>query len=877
MPASPNLRSPAVFPVAAPWEAAGSHRPIPAIGPCTAPALISTGVPDRERDHGPARGAAGRHSAGAKPQASARRRFATLLLGSVLLPGMLFLGKAQAAIINVTTVFDEFNTSPSTCSLREAVQAANTDAAFGGCSAGSGADSIRLPVSTGVYRLQLSGGDEDNNLSGDLDIRSVISIVSQAAPGGDVDPEMVELECRTDRCFHVFSGGDLRVVGMTLSGGDVTGFANSFGGLIRRQFDGILNLERVILRDGRASQGGAIYEFGDGTTTMTDVALIGNTATGFGGAWTHRGPSRATLNNVTISGNIANTGGGIAMDGPAGFRHVTITDNVARSTAGGGGGGVLILNAAQGSTDLDIANTVIAGNHYANHALQNDNDLSCTGTQLSFRSYSLVQRGNCTFPVFDGPLLNADPKLAPLFDYGSAVPTHALLDGSPLIDAGNNGSGIAACLFADARGVVRPAATCDIGAYERVINYTVNSTADFPDANLGNGVCAASNGQCTLRAAIGEAAQNIGARTIRVPNGIYTLTGVDTQGAMVTIGSGERRSITVLGNADAPAAVEFRVSGPGTAFALLGPDNSSNLTNSIPALALIGVHVTGANNDFPFDDVGGGIRVRAGNLLLYRSIMSNNEVTRGDGGAIGIFKSSAVASRRATVIVEASALLDNRAIRQSSIGGSGGAIGQNVFNSRRDPLIVRNSTLAGNEADLRGGAILGAGQVLFSTIVDNEANVGGGIYFDQAVDGAFRLGNSILALNRRTGPIGPDCVTNSTAFPITSLGYNLIGNQADCLVSGDTGTNLVGVDPLLGPRRADVGPTPAFFPQPDSPAYRAIPLSRCADFSNGSIAAQDQIGDRRVTLVGFSSACSIGAVERVIATAPLIFANGFEN
>ena len=39
------------------------------------------------------------------------------------------------------------------CSLREAITAANDDAAFGGCSAGSGADTIFLPA--GIYTLTI--------------------------------------------------------------------------------------------------------------------------------------------------------------------------------------------------------------------------------------------------------------------------------------------------------------------------------------------------------------------------------------------------------------------------------------------------------------------------------------------------------------------------------------------------------------------------------------------------------------------------------------------------------------------------------------------------------------------------------------------------
>src|SRR3954451_11338058 len=67
---------------------------------------------------------------------------------------------ALAASITVNTTADEYDTGAG-CSLREAIQAANTDAAFGGCAAGSGADTISVPA--GTYTLTLTGIEDANH------------------------------------------------------------------------------------------------------------------------------------------------------------------------------------------------------------------------------------------------------------------------------------------------------------------------------------------------------------------------------------------------------------------------------------------------------------------------------------------------------------------------------------------------------------------------------------------------------------------------------------------------------------------------------------------------------------------------------------------
>src|SRR3990170_5334510 len=102
-----------------------------------------------------------------------RRAFVkpVLLSGALGLAALLLLlvlsQAAQATNIAVNTSTDELN-ADGDCSLREAIQAANTDTAVDACPAGSGADTITLPA--GTYNLTMAGTGGDANATGDLDI-----------------------------------------------------------------------------------------------------------------------------------------------------------------------------------------------------------------------------------------------------------------------------------------------------------------------------------------------------------------------------------------------------------------------------------------------------------------------------------------------------------------------------------------------------------------------------------------------------------------------------------------------------------------------------------------------------------------------------------
>ena len=98
------------------------------------------------------------------------------------------------AVITVTTALDNLS-DDGDCTLREAIQSANSDAAMDACSAGSGDDLILLPA--GSYGLSLAGRSEDENATGDLDIRSSLVISGAGAEVTIIDANGI------DRLLHV--------------------------------------------------------------------------------------------------------------------------------------------------------------------------------------------------------------------------------------------------------------------------------------------------------------------------------------------------------------------------------------------------------------------------------------------------------------------------------------------------------------------------------------------------------------------------------------------------------------------------------------------------------------------------------------------------
>ena len=229
--------------------------------------------------------------------------------GRPLLVGWLLVAPlaSGAAVVTVTTTVDTLDppfSSDGQCSLREAIQAANTDTGIDTCAAGAGADTIVVPA--GTYELTIVGADEDANQTGDLDVTEDVEIAGEGAQLTILD------DSANERILHVHcNAASPAAVSVTLRDLRLTG-------------------GRLTIDSGGASGGGAgLY--------VQDCAF----------------PVHATVERVEVDDNFvqlidagpARPGGGIAIDtaGQVTIRDAFVHDNVyfqLESAGSFGGGGI---------------------------------------------------------------------------------------------------------------------------------------------------------------------------------------------------------------------------------------------------------------------------------------------------------------------------------------------------------------------------------------------------------------------------------------------------------------------------------------------------------------------------------------------------------
>ena len=285
--------------------------------------------------------------------------------------------------MTVNSLVDTASSTPDgVLTLREAIHAANTDAAFGDAPAGSGVDVIEFSVD-GVLTLQ----------QGQIVVTEAIEISGPGASMLTIDAQEIS------RVFNITATtGESTISGLTLINGRTfinngpPAFSNDTthsGGAVRSLTTDVLNLEGTVFSDngvmGANARAGAVFAIGQvnvdsstftnnftsrdngdggaifahGGITATDSTFIGNEtrAKGADGGALHGDRKTVTVTDSVLSGNSSfDDGGAIWTSGDVQIYSSTVSGN---STTGpdtlGGGAGT--------QSSMTIVDSTISGNH----------------------------------------------------------------------------------------------------------------------------------------------------------------------------------------------------------------------------------------------------------------------------------------------------------------------------------------------------------------------------------------------------------------------------------------------------------------------------------------------------------------------------------
>lgn len=421
---------------------------------------------------------------------------------------------AQAVTITVTGTEDVLDPYDGVCTLREAIR--TTHGQSGDCIvAGANTTPHEIILPAGTYTLTIPGIDEYEALTGDLNIPRYADVTITGA-GRDVT--IIDGN-GLDRVFFTLSPSTTEIAGVTITGGySPDAFPWGGGGLLVGGDDVVLRDCTVEGNSGHYARGGGILAYGGGNLTIINCLIRNNESYTGGGIDTESWNLR--IIDSTIESNSAEGGGGISIH-PMAESVVLVRSAVTGNSAGVSGGGI----AAYGG--VIVVNSTISGNtagQYGGGLVLYSEDYTIlsstvTGNSASISGGGIHTWGNATVhnsiiagnspddcddalgPVSGG--YNLFGRHAGCYDYGttdivtvepSAVttivlgvlqnndgptPTHALLSGSPAIDAADpfgcldeNGDS----LIVDQRGESRPVdgdgngtTICDMGAYEAVV------------------------------------------------------------------------------------------------------------------------------------------------------------------------------------------------------------------------------------------------------------------------------------------------------------------------------------------------------------------------------------------------------------------------
>jgi len=801
------------------------------------------------------------------------------LLGGVAAMGAFALAAntASAAIITVTTALDEFNTTPDTgCSLREAIESANRNSNFGGCSGiGTyGADVIQFAPGISVITLTITspfGTDNDNNAYLDLDVvvnqdpgdTTVFTLTIQGSPNAPVKvirdynstPEF------SDRIFDILtptlglrpggvrfaylfieagqavgnqetvsnthpcheggagirhrSGGLLEIDGGTVS----FNFANGNGGGICQEGGQlrVLNYTYIAENTSKFYNGGGIYISGTAEITAT---VTQNTVEDDGGGIYIASNGVVTINNSDVYTNTATNGGGIYNAGRLTISGGRVLTNEARANGGG------VWNSGQLTMNTEVrANSAVTdgGGIWTSGVLNiignavHSNQAQNGGGVWNSGQLTMDTEVRANKAMTDGGGIWNNGVLSII---GNAVHSNQAQNGGGVFNNGGSAT------ISDA-GVHTNTASANGGGLwnSGVLTVTSAGLRANSAAQLGGGIFNAPNGQ-TLVSSAGIGEPGAGNRAQK-GGGVYNAIS-----ATLTITSAGVHSNT----ASAEGGGVYNESGGAVIIS-----NASVQTNTASADgggiwnggALTLTSATVANN-IAGQNGGGVFNAGGGHATISGVVIRANQSSNGGGlynaGHLRAFSAqveSNTAAQGGGLYNDASSpgsgmVITNSAIVSNNQGGAYHLTGT---------LVITNSTLSGNT----GGGLRaddGNAQLWFVTVASNTT--GNGISVTASAN--VQVYATLLAYNTSTNCAGT----------VTDNGYSM---SSDSSCSGFAFTN---VDPKLKPLAPNGGGTLNHALSLGSPAVDKVPAEFC------TVSTDQRYFSRPWFL---TNACDIGAFE----------------
>jgi CSLREA domain-containing protein len=324
--------------------------------------------------------------------------FAALFTASSLIP----LPAAHAATFTVSNLADTNDGICNVhCSLREAITAANSAA---------GDDVITFT----------------SNVRGAIDLTStlpnLLTNISIQGPGANLLTVRRSTAAGTPDFRILNSNGVVSLSGLTFSNGRITGNGDDgYAGAIGAGSYGMLTIQDCVFSHNYGVNGGAIYNEG-GTLLIYNSTFTDNIAVAGGALLNQPSNARTLISQCTFSGNTATKymGGAILNLMPLAIEHCTFSGNSAPS-----GAGIYTYWA------LSIKHTILANNG------RNIETSDEPRAQITSQGYNLANDDGGGFLTGPGDLINTNPFIGSLQNNGGPTLTHALLAGSPAINAGD--------------------------------------------------------------------------------------------------------------------------------------------------------------------------------------------------------------------------------------------------------------------------------------------------------------------------------------------------------------------------------------------------------------------------------------------------------